>query len=118
MRDYPKPIKRQLRALAAVAHERDLRVHLQRLAQDFLDWQGGRLDTWELTDRIHKYYTGPSRKLYNQYDDRQADLNVAYALHRGVLKEAEVPPEVLQAIGNAIAFYRSLEQEDAADAKD
>jgi hypothetical protein len=36
---------------------------------------------------------------------------VAHAVVTGVLKESEVPAEVLEALARSLAFYRSLEQE-------
>ena len=115
MQDYSQSVKRSLRQLAAIAHEREVAVHLTRLAESFEQWKAGTLETWELTDRIHRFHDGPSRELFNTYNSRRPDVAVAHALVTGILKESEVPPEVTTAIANAIAFYRYLEQE--ADGK-
>jgi hypothetical protein len=111
MNDYPKAVKRHLRDLAATAHERDLRVHLEQLEKDFAPWRAGVLDTWELSDRIHRFHQGPSRELFLQYTGNRPDMVVAHALVAGLLKESEVPPEGLQALGRQLAFYRSLASE-------
>ncbi|HYT95102.1 MAG TPA: hypothetical protein VEL76_40670, partial [Gemmataceae bacterium] len=111
MDDYPKAVKRQLRELAAIAHERELRTYLERLEMDFAQWRAGRIDTWELSDRIHRFHQGPSRDLFVQYTGNWPDMVVAHALVSGLLKESEVTAEVLQALARPIAFYRSLEQD-------
>jgi hypothetical protein len=109
MNDPPKRVKRQLRELAATAHERAVRVHLETLAEDFARWRDGALDTWELTDRIHRFHDGPNRDLFVQYTGSRPDMVVAHAVVTGLLKETEVPVEVFQVIAGAIAFYRSIE---------
>jgi hypothetical protein len=106
MADHPKRVKRQLRELAATAHEREVRAHLEQLAEDFAGWRAGKLDTWELTDRIHRFHDGPNRDLFVRYTRGQPEMAVAHAVVAGLLKESEVPAEVLQAIAGALAFYR------------
>jgi hypothetical protein len=117
MRDYSKKIRYHLRELNGLAHEREVRRYLDRLASDFDRWKAGTVDTWELTDRIHRFHNGPSRKLYSQYTTRGIeDTNVAHAIVTGIIREDEVPPEVLDAIAHALAFYRHLEASDEDDA--
>ena len=111
MQGYSKSVKRSLRQLAATAHEREVGVHLSRLAESFAQWQAGTLETWDLTDQIHQFHNGPSRALFNTYNGRDSDVAVAHALVEGILKESEVPPEVAAAIAHAIAFYRYLKQD-------
>jgi hypothetical protein len=111
MNEYPKAVKRQLRQLAGILHERAVREHLDRLADDFQDWRAGKLDTWELTDRIHRFHDGPSRDLYKQYEYGQPDLLVAHALAHGLLGESEVSPEVRQALAGRIDLFRKWAEE-------
>ena len=107
MSDYPKPIKRSLRSLADVAYERDLGDHLLELGNQFTRWHEGAIDTWDLSDRIRDFHDGPSRELYTMSERGDPALMVARALVRGLLAEAEVPPEVREAIAQPIAFYKS-----------
>ncbi|MFN8482572.1 MAG: hypothetical protein U0768_05960 [Anaerolineae bacterium] len=107
MRDYPKPIKKLIRQYAEVAYERELRAELDRLAQGFAEWQAGQISSWDLSDRIHKYETGPSRELYKRYSDGSADANVAWAVHQGLMSRDEVAPEVLEALAPWLSFYEA-----------
>ena len=54
--------------------------------------------------------TTPARRLFKQYNDGRPDLNVAYAIVVGILKREEVPADVLDALGRALAFYESLKE--------
>jgi hypothetical protein len=111
MQDLPKGVKRSLRRLAGIAHEREVRVCLLRLAESFAQWQAGTLDTWELTERIHRFHNGEARRLFIFYEQGRPELTVANALVSGVLQETECPSDVRAAIGNAIEFYRDAGNE-------
>src|SRR5260370_989762 len=115
MNEYPRRIKQHLRELTATVHERAVRAHLEQLADDFQRWRAGTLDTWELTDRIHRFHDGPSRELFSQYNQGEPGLNVAHAIATGLLKESEVPGEVLQALAGLIAIQRSWAQEEGGE---
>ena len=73
----------QLRALAAEAWEAELRLALQALFEDFSRWSGHELDSFELSDRIHKFHDGISRELYKRYTALPAQAAVEYAIARG-----------------------------------
>ncbi len=107
MPDYPKPIKKLLRQYAEVAYERELRVELGKLAESFTAWQSGGITSWDLSDRIHEYYVGPSRALYGRYTRGSDDINVAYAVHQGLISRDELPPDLLEALAPVLAFYES-----------
>jgi hypothetical protein len=111
MDEYPKAIKRKLRELAAVAHERAVRAHLGQLAAEFDRWRAGALDTWELSDRIHRFHDGPSRDLFVQYTRVPAGMMVAQAIATGLLQEAEVDGKVREAIAGLVAMHREWVQE-------
>jgi hypothetical protein len=113
MNEYPKRIKRRLRELAAVAHERAVRVHLERLAEDFRRWQAGTLDTWTMCDRIHLFHDGPSRDLFVQYTRGPAGMTVAHALATGLLRESEVDAEAREVIAGLVELQREWAQESA-----
>ena len=112
MRDYPKHIKRVLRELRAEAHERALERELRKLDESFAAWRVGEIGSGELSYRVHQYDTGPARKLFTYYNDRQPDLAVAYSIVLGLLRREDVPPEVLDAIGGPISFYQSSLERD------
>jgi hypothetical protein len=108
MNDYPKRVKRQLRDLAGIAHEREVRRHLEELYEQFAGWKAGAVDTFDLTAKIHEFHNGPHRKLFAQYCASYVDLIVAAALVDGVLIESEVPAEAMDAIARIVEGIRSV----------
>ena len=60
--ELPKAIKRAMRSLVALAHEAELGRALEELYSDFQRWKAGGIDSFELSDRIHKLHEGPNRK--------------------------------------------------------
>jgi len=108
MSDYSKSIKRLLRELASDAYERELERELEKLESCFTEWRTGKIDSWELSHRIHLYETGASRDLYNKYNEGQNDFNVAYAIVTGILDEVDVPGRLIEAIQKHISFYESM----------
>lgn len=108
MMDYSKSIKRSLRELAAEAYERELSRELAQLDKSFAEWREGKIDSGELSQRIHQYETGASRELFKKYNEGKHDFNVAYAIVTGILHRKDVPEEVIKAIDKHIRFYESL----------
>jgi hypothetical protein len=108
---YPKAVRRQLRQLAARAYDAEQRVHLLELAQAFKDWEAGSLGGAELDERIHRYHAGPARELFNRYNSRTDDMQVACAIVTGLIPASEVSEEVRTALARPLAFYRMREVE-------
>ena len=112
MREYPKRIKRMITEWMTEAYERELHRELARLDERFAEWRRGTIGSGELCARIHEWERGPSRALFKQYNHGPKDMSVAYAVVVGILDEEEVPGELLAAISNAMAFFRSLQERD------
>jgi hypothetical protein len=110
MAEYSKNVKRLIREFAAEAHEKELSRELARLDRSFSEWREGRIDSGELTYRIHQYETGPSRELFNKYNEGENDFNVAYAIVTGILNRQDVPEELIAAIDKQLSFYESLKE--------
>jgi hypothetical protein len=108
MTEYSKHVKRLLRELAADAYEKELSRELAKLENSFEEWREGKIDSGELSHRIHQYEVGPSRELYKKYNDGQNEFNVAYAIVTGLLAREEVPEELMEAIDKHVRFYESL----------
>lgn len=108
MTDYSKSIKRLLRELAAEAYEKELSRELTQLDKSFAEWREGKINSGELSDRIHQYETGASRELFKKYNEGKNDFNVAYAIITGILDREDVAEELLEAIDNHLRFYESL----------
>ena len=84
-RDLSKSLRRNIRDLAAVAHNRELGAELRRLDDLFSQWRNGQLGAHELNEAIHHFHDGPSRHLWKIYTDSDPSLAVASAIARGVL---------------------------------
>ena len=114
MQNLPKPIKRVLSQLMDVAYERELHRELEKLDQSFAAWREGTISSFELNELIHKHHDGPSRELWSCYRNvRAADMLVTSAVVEGLIKEEEVPVEVLETISRQLAFYRSWQEREA-----
>jgi hypothetical protein len=107
MNDYPKRIKRLLIEFAAEAYEKELARELARLDESFAEWRDGKINSGELSHRIHQYETGASRELFKRYNIGKNDFNVAYAIVTGILDRDNIPEELLEAIENHLRFYES-----------
>jgi len=112
MQQHSKQVKRLLREWAAEAHERELHRELERLDESMAEWRRGDIGSGEMSHRIHEWERGPSRALFKWYNSGLLDTAVAYAIVVGILDEQEVPGEVLESVGNAMAFYRGLQERD------
>ncbi|MGB1109871.1 MAG: hypothetical protein ACPG4N_05925 [Gammaproteobacteria bacterium] len=66
-RRFTKNELRQLRELAALAHERALEDALEPLYEDFLKWADDGHSAFDLNDLIHQFHNGISRELYKLY---------------------------------------------------
>ena len=105
----PKRIKRAIRELAGAAHEIELRRALGPLRGQFARWDRGEIDAFELTDAVRRFHQGPARDLYNRYTSNMLNVAVAHAIVTGIVDRAQIAPDVLEHLRNAIAFYESQE---------
>jgi hypothetical protein len=110
MSDYPRPIQKLLRQYLTLAYERELQRELAKLDQSFREWREGKISSGELSHRVHQYETGPSRELFKRYNGDVPDMIVAYAIVVGILKQEEIPTELLEAIARPLSSYRSLKE--------
>ena len=93
--ELPKTIKKAMRPLVGLAHETELGRALEELYGDFKRWKTGEIDSFELSDLIHKFHDGPNRRIYLRYTSRlDPRFLVEYALEEGLIQEAAVPKEV------------------------
>jgi hypothetical protein len=107
MKDYPKRIKAQLRKLMGEAYERELARELAQLATKFAEWQAGRIDASELNELIHKHHNGPSREMFNYYNNVSPSTSVARAVVEGLFAEDDIPADVWPYIEDMVKIYRS-----------
>ncbi|MCJ7702553.1 MAG: hypothetical protein MUO62_13300 [Anaerolineales bacterium] len=94
------------------AFEIELHRELKKLAKRFKDWENGDISSDELSDRIHEYERGASRKLYHRYNSGDNAFNVAYAIVSGMIDQGKVPIDLLEAIQGPLGFYQDLKDRD------
>jgi hypothetical protein len=115
-RRYSKPIRKELRRLAGLAHDRELGQHLGKLELRFGAWHAGEIDPTELAGAIHEFHQGPNRHVFVTYQSLKPDAAVARALALGILAEDEVPSSVLTAIEHEIQSAKHIVQALGPDA--
>ena len=108
MTDYSKRIKRLLREFTAEAYEKELSRELAKLDKSFEEWRDGKINSGELSYRIHQYETGASQELFKKYNEGKNDFNVAYAIVTEILDRDTIPKELLEAIAKHLRFYESM----------
>jgi hypothetical protein len=67
MQELTKQVKRKLRELLRIAHERALAKEFEKLESEFARWRAGEFDAHELSARVHKFHNGTARDLFEQY---------------------------------------------------
>jgi hypothetical protein len=93
--ELPKGIKKAMRALVGAAYEAELRRALEDVYKDFQEWKSGGIDSFELSDRIHKFHNGPNRELYLRYTSRlDPRFLIQSGLQEGAIEKSAVPKEV------------------------
>ena len=86
---YPKPVRRELRALAATAYERELDSTLEDLYLGFEKWKTKQIDCFELTGIIHEFHQKKSRELWKIYNQTDNDFIVCQAVRLGVFQRGK-----------------------------
>src|SRR5438128_2292082 len=105
MHKVPKRIKRLVREWAGVAHDRDLREALSELRARFDRWDRGEIDSFELNNLIHRFHQDTARQIWKRYATTHLEPAVASAVAAGVLREGELPEELVQHVAPLIEFY-------------
>ena len=90
---YPKSVRRDLRALATTAYERELNSTLEDLYQSFEKWKAEQIDCFELNQLIHDFHQKKSRELWKIYNQTDNDFIVVRAVRIGVLQRGEISAE-------------------------
>jgi hypothetical protein len=110
MPDIPKRLKRLLREWAARAHEAELHQALIPLSEAFKSWERGELDSFELSDLIHRFHQGASREVYARYVSRDAEPALAHAIATGLIDRTAVPAELLDYLARLIELFERTEK--------
>lgn len=98
-----------LRELSGKAWDCELGTHLAGVAEKVDQWRASRIDSFELSDAVHKFHDGASRETWSVYNALTPDVLVARALAFGFLDEADVPETIRAALSGRIEFMRRSE---------
>jgi hypothetical protein len=101
-----KEAKKRLRELADLAWEEELRRALTPLADAFERWKTRAVTSLEISDLIHEFHQGPSRKIWSTYQSLKPDMLVARAIALGVLPREALPAELADSLAQQIEFSR------------
>ena len=91
-----KSQKREIRRLAAIAHERELTQAATKLLQQFHRWQKKEIDVFQLNKSIHDFHDGIARDLYKSYAMVDPYWGAVHAISNGILREDEVDAEIFK----------------------
>ncbi len=104
-KELTKSQRRLMRQLVDMAYERELAQELGKLEAEFARWRRGEVNVHELSERIHQFHNGPSRRLYVIYRD-DPEMAVGSAIGRGILTEEEATPAIVDAVKGFIELAR------------
>lgn len=107
MVELTKAQKRKLRELDAKAHEAELGRALRALFSTFQRWDRGELDSFDMSDAVHRFHDGTAREIWKRHDGYFPDLSVARAIAEGLIDRAAVPPDLLALLAPDIARYEA-----------
>ena len=65
--DLTKAEQRQVRQLAGIAWDRELRRELRKIGAALEEMESQSLSPFDVNDRIHEFHNGASRALYSRY---------------------------------------------------
>jgi hypothetical protein len=103
-----KKKNKYFRDMAALAHERELKVALGELHSCFKLWKKGEVSAFDLNRDIHVFHDGKSRDIYKLYTMGEPQMSVAYAIASGILTKAEINLEYTQEIQATIDSFRGV----------
>jgi hypothetical protein len=108
--ELPPHIKKSFRPVVAAAHEAELRRALESLGSSFEEWQSGKIDSFELADRIHTFHNGPNRDIYVRFTSRlDPRVLVEYALKEQLIQKKAIPRELWLYLEPLISADRPFE---------
>lgn len=105
MPEVPKRIKRLVREWAGIAHERELRKALSDLRGQFDRWDRDEIDSFELNDLVHRFHQDAGREIWKRYATGHLEPAVASAVAAGVLRQEELPAELVHHIAGLIELF-------------
>ncbi|HKU36993.1 MAG TPA: hypothetical protein VJR89_02565 [Polyangiales bacterium] len=96
---------RELGRVAGLAYERELSAALSELDVYFQRWRAAEIEAHDVSDAIHKFHQGASRKLWSRYNGGDDYLVAVEAIATGVVERHEVAADLLQAMQPSFALF-------------
>jgi hypothetical protein len=108
--ELPTRIKKIFRPIIAAAHEAELRRALESLRSEVGEWRAGKIDSFELANRIHAFHNGPNRDIHVRFTSRlDPRVLVQHALEEGLIRKASVPKEIWPYLDGFTSVHRCSE---------
>ena len=104
--EFSETQRAEVRRLAALAHERELTIAAAGLGESVDAWRAGEAGVFDLKQAVHLFQSGPAASLYRRYERGEPTAAVLYALHKGILTEAEIPGDLQDWARHALAPMR------------
>ena len=108
---FSKSERKALRDLAGEAWEAELHIALTDLFENFSVWADKGMDSFELSDRIHKFHNGVARELYGRYTALDAEITVSRAIALGILEEDALEGGLREKLAPHIESFREIPDE-------
>jgi hypothetical protein len=106
-----KQTRTRLRELADQAYEEELRRALTPLAEAFERWRARTASSFEISDLIHEFHQGPSRRIWGTYNALKPDALVARAVALGLLAGETLPAELAASLAQHIEAFKAVEDD-------
>lgn len=117
MREYSKQIRKQLKETLGKAYAIQMDSLLLKLSKQFDSWKANKISCWDLTDSIHNFHQGPSRKLFDFYNTKGVDpaYLIATLIVRNVIELDDVPHEARSTVEQCVELIDSFQSDEDDD---
>lgn len=108
MIEFTKSEKKELRKLCGEAYEIELSAELSKLENDFARWKLKQIDSFDLDQVIHEYYSGARKYLFGLYARRSnEDFAVARAVATGNILPTKISPSLFAKLESTVTSVRN-----------
>jgi hypothetical protein len=105
-KELSKRIKSLIGNLANTAHERELAQRLDQLSDTLARWKKGQIETWDVMRDLDRFRHNSTRLSQKYQRSSMTPLVVAGAIAAGILREKEVPSDVLELLAQEIKYFK------------
>jgi len=101
-------MRKKLQDLADQAYEEELRQALTPLAEAFERWRSRDASSFEISDLIHEFHQGSSRRIWGTYKALKPDALVARAVALRLLARESLPTEIAATLARQIDAFKAV----------